>query len=349
MDISAQVVVLVVGFRNAADVQDCLHALARAEPEPSFEVFIAENGGPAGMDWLLDMLAAAGSPCHEAAETLPEVHAPAMLRRRCFRLIRPDGADGPWVHVAEMSSNLGYAGAINAWLGPLLQVGGWQAAWILNPDTEPMPSALAELMTWSRRRGCDMVGSRLIPTVHADRVHSRGLAWRRLAACTLAVDYHAPAGVEPDPDAVEARLSAPSGASCYVTRRLIEWIGLMDDRYFLYFEDLEWGLRARRLGPIGYAHASVVPHKGGTTIGAGGTRSAMSRMAVYLEIRNRILFVRKHCPAWLPWTVLMQCVHVVTFGAVGAFGNMRAAGRGLIAGIAGETGRPDHILQSHRR
>ena len=116
----------------------------------------------------------------------------------------------------------------------------------------------------------------------------------------------------------------------------------MDERYFLYFEDLEWGCRAKRVGGIGYAHRAVVPHKGGTSIGKGSSISS------YLEIRNRIHFVRDKYPAWLLWTILMQIVHVAAHGTAGKPKNMIVAFQGLVAGIRGEVGRPDWILNADR-
>jgi N-acetylglucosaminyl-diphospho-decaprenol L-rhamnosyltransferase len=341
MGLLGRVVIVVVGFRNAVDIVDCLRALARAQPEPTFEVFIAENGGPAAMDALISVLSGNGSPCRAVSEPELPIESSTILRRRLFRLIRANDKLGSRVHVAEMTENLGYARAINAWLRPLLKIPGWEGAWILNPDTEPTPSALAELVAYSARRGRGMVGSCMTPTAHPDRVHSRGLAWRKLVAKTLAVDYYAPITPAPDPDDVEARLDAPSGASCYITRDLIEKIGLMDERYFLYFEDLEWGCRAKRVGRIGYAHRSVVPHKGGTAIGS-------SPISSYLEIRNRIHFVRDKYPAWLPWTILVQIAHAAAYGAVGKPKNMMVAFQGLVAGIMGEVGRPDWILNADR-
>jgi N-acetylglucosaminyl-diphospho-decaprenol L-rhamnosyltransferase len=347
MNMLASVVVILVGFRNAADIADCLRALSSAKHEPTFEVFIAENGGHAAMDALLSTLTADGGPCRSLSEPELPIDSPAMLRCRLFQLVGADETDVRRVHVAEMAENLGYAGAINVWLRLLLHIPGWQGAWILNPDTEPTPSALAELVDYSLHRRKGMVGSCTPAAAHPGRVHSRGLAWRKLAAKTRAVDYHAPITPAPSPDDVEARLTAPSGASLYVTRDLIERIGLMDERYFLYFEDLEWGYRAKNAGGVGYAHRSVVPHKGGTTIGTSGSRATLSPLAVYLEVRNRILFVWDKYPGWLPWTIVMQIVHIAAFGAVGAFKNMVAGFEGLVAGILGEVGRPDRMLKDH--
>src|SRR5262249_30580157 len=94
---------------------------------------------------------------------------------------------------------------------------------------------------------------------------------------------------------------------------------------------------------IGYAHRSIVPHKGGTTIGTG-----RSPMSAYLESRNRIHFVRNNYPTWLPWTILMQVVHAAAYGARGKPKNMMVAFQGLLAGVMGEVGRPDWFLNGSR-
>jgi GT2 family glycosyltransferase len=343
---STKVVVTIVSFRNAPDIVDCLRALADAGPEPAFEVFIAENGGPEAMDTLIHALATDNGPCRSAFETVVQSD-PSMTARSClFRLVRAKGTPDTFVHAAEMTENLGYAAAINAWLRPLLRQPGWDAAWILNPDTVPTPSALSELVSYSECKSRGMVGSCIIPTAYPDRVHMRGIAWRRVVAKTLAIDHHTPIAVMPNSDDVEARMHAPSGASCYVTRELIERIGLMDERYFLFFEDLEWGCRAKSIGEIGYAHRSIVPHKCATTIGLSNTRAA-SPLAVYLEIRNAIIFVRSRYPFWLPWTILMQIVHISRFGLIGSFSNMMVGYHGLLAGLRGERGRPDQMVRKH--
>jgi hypothetical protein len=229
----------------------------------------------------------------------------------------------------------------------LLALPGWHAVWILNPDTEPTPSALLELAKYAETHHKSMVGSRIVDPSKPAEVANRGLRWSRIAARTTAVDRRSSVAIEPDCTSVEAQLDAPSGASLYVTRDLIDRIGLMDERYFLYFEDLEWGCRAKALGALGYAHQSIVPHEGGTTIGSAATRAGSSRLSVYLEFRNRILFVRQWHRAWLPWTVAMQAVHITAFMSVGSVRNMYAAVRGLAAGLRGEVGRPDRILNSH--
>jgi GT2 family glycosyltransferase len=344
---AGHVAIIIVGFRNAGDVVGCLRALSRAAPRPGFDIVIAENGGTAAVVALRQALTAPAGPCR----ALSPGDEPAALSLTpdadLFRLTRGPGMAGTIVQVVPMVDNLGYAGAINVCLRRMLQRPGWDAVWILNPDTEPMPTALQALADHAATHNVGMVGSRITAAAHPDNVLACGLKWGKFKARTEAIGLGTPPGVTPDADVVAARQEAPCGTSMYVTRALISRIGLMDERYFLYFEDLEWGCRAQRIGQLGYAQESIVPHVGGTTIGSAEKRAGRSRLAVYLDFRNRILFVRQLHPIWLPWTVAMQLLHLAAFAGNGSLANAHAGWHGLLAGLRGEVGKPDGMMRQH--
>ncbi len=336
----AEVGVLIVGFRNPEDVVTCLAALAEAESSPSFSVLICENGGEAAYDALVRELAAHSSNFVDAPEILAK-SAGVFVRARHMRF----GASGPEVTVGEARENLGYAGGVNAWLRPLCNESGWSGVWVLNPDTAPEPGALAALVDYSKRRAKGMVGSRVMDMSQAGRLLMRGLKWRRLVSKTLCVDSDVPVSPAPVAAEVENRIDAPSGATFYITRDCIERIGVMDEEYFLYFEDIDWGVRAKACCGLGYADNSVVPHIGGTTLGSAYSGDARSRLAVYLEFRNRLMFVRKRFPSWYPWTIVITLLRSAEFLVRGPRANFAVALQGIFAGLRGETGRPDHVMQ----
>ena len=330
--------IVIVSYGNPQSVVTCARALSRLATEPKHEIFVAENAGAAAFDALAAELLADSGPCVAAspADTTPIA---TSVRQQSLRLLHDDGTPGPYIHLAEMPENVGYAGGVNAWLRPLLKVKGWRGAWILNPDTEPEPGALVELAVHAATRRKSLVGSRLV--YKDNRIDTRGMVWRKMRGAVLGIDKHAPAAAEPDVEFVERLIDAPCGASTYATRELIDHIGLMREQYFLYFEDLEWGVRAKEHGrSIGYAHSSVVLHDGGASIGSADVRSRRSRLSVYLDSRNRLLFVREHHPRWLLWSIVIGLAECGAYVAVGSAPNFFAALRGLIAGIAGETGRP---------
>jgi len=82
-----------------------------------------------------------------------------------------------------------------------------------------------------------------------------------------------------------------TGACLLIKRRAIEKIGLMPEEYFLYFEDAEWCLRARRAGFL----CAVVPrakiaHK------VSENAKEYSFSYVYYHYRNGLLFAKRNAP-----------------------------------------------------
>ena len=271
-----EIPIVIVGFGNAADIVKCLTAVREQRGSPKIGVFICENGGAGAFDALIEALSSSGGPCAGEAETI-EVDAPVFLRVRRLRLA---GAGVP-VFVAEASENLGFPGGVNSWIRLFLLERGWEGVWVLNPDTWPAPEALAELVRYADKRRKGMVQSRIMFADRSDITSSRGLKWHKFRAKQTGVDIFAPVSPAPDPDDIERRMDSPTGVSFYVTRACIDTIGLMDNSYWLYWEDFDWGVRAKAACGVGYAHDSVVPHIGGELVGRlRQTRQAFGRLCL---------------------------------------------------------------------
>lgn len=333
----SDVAVLIVGFRNSADIAGCLTALLKTSTEPNFDVFICENGGRAAFTQLVNDLLDQGL-CN-ATDDPPIPIDSTIIRFTDVRRLRLTArSSNVWIGCAV--DNLGYAGGINAWLSPLLQISGWKGAWILNPDTEPAEDALAALVKRAETGRKGMVGSTIIDGDRPEHVRFRGgLHWQRFAARSLAIGLGERLDASHDTGSIETSMDSPSGASMYVTRPCIEKIGLMDERYFLFFEDLDWGIRAKQLG-LGYANGSMVAHKQGTTTGSANELAQVPRLSVYLQHRNGIHFVRRHFPWTLPVRVAVSCLYAVRFLLHRAPNNFLAALEGVLAGLKGEIGEP---------
>jgi N-acetylglucosaminyl-diphospho-decaprenol L-rhamnosyltransferase len=331
-----EVPIVIVGFGNAADVVKCLTAIGKQRGCPRIGVFICENGGANAFYALIEALSSSGGPCAGDPENA-DLDAPIFLR---IRRLRVAGVEIP-VFIGQPKENLGFPGGVNSWLRLFLPERGWDGVWILNPDTWPAPDALAELIAFAVKRQKGMVQSRIMFPDRSDIASSRGLKWHKLKASATGVDIFAPVSPAPDPDDVERRIESPTGVSFYVTRACIDKIGLMDDSYWLYWEDFDWGVRAKAACGVGYAHNSVVPHIGGSSSGAVRKRAERSAAAVYLGNRNKLHFVRQHHPGWFAWTVFVSFLRTGEYLAAGSTRNFAAAIKGLIAGLRGEKGRPE--------
>lgn len=327
IDSTAEVAVVIVGFRNPADIVDCLTAISSASLAPNFDVFICENGGPPFYRRLVEELAGSEALC----TVVGDLPAPSLSTTRFVEVMRFRFRNRPsniWVGCA--ADNLGYAGGINAWTQPLLKALDWKGLWILNPDTVPREDALAALVERAEVGGKGMVGSTILDLEEPVRVRFRGgLHWQRLASRGVSIGLNERLDAPHDLSEIEDAMDSPSGASMYVTRRCIETIGLMDESYFLFFEDLDWGVRAKPTG-LGYASKSIVAHKRGTATGSARGLAAMPKLSVYLQQRNGIHFVRKHFPWSLPLQIVTSCLYAARFLRSGATSNLSLRSRGYL-------------------
>jgi N-acetylglucosaminyl-diphospho-decaprenol L-rhamnosyltransferase len=338
-----RVAILIVGFRNPQDVSACLTALSSTVAQPSFDIFICENGGGDWFEKLHTMLVSPQGPCSVTLDDPLISPSDRLLDVR--RLALNGRSSRVWIGCA--AQNLGYAGGINVWIDRVLQLREWDGVWILNPDCEPEPEALSALVKRAISGGKGMVGSTILSFEDRDHVHCRGgHHWRALLMRSAIVGFRQPLQAPIDLDAIEEALDFISGASMYVTAACLAEIGPMDERFFLYYEDADWSVRAKPHG-LGYASDSIVVHKGGTTIGSAGRRSQRSWLSVYLLNRNYIHFVRLHFRSLLPVASILWLLYAVEYFFVGSPRNCKAAIEGLMAGLKGETGRPQNLVENN--
>ena len=80
-----------------------------------------------------------------------------------------------------------------------------------------------------------------------------------------------------------------TGCMMFATREVIERVGLLDDNLFIYYEDADWCMRARKLGLRNmYNPNAIIWHK------VSVTNKIDSPFFLYFTMRNKIIFIRKH-------------------------------------------------------
>lgn len=89
-----------------------------------------------------------------------------------------------------------------------------------------------------------------------------------------------------------------SGCALWVNRKVIENVGLLDDRFFAYFEEVDWCYRARQAGSPASLTALFVP--GGRVLHPDTRqRDRDSETVCYYLTRNNLYFAQKHQLGWL--------------------------------------------------
>ena len=303
------IAVAIVGFRNPEDVWRCLAALDHSAHR-DFEVVICENGGPAAYAALEDRL-------------------PTALSM------------GQPVRAILADRNLGYAGGVNVCMAAAPDADG---CWILNPDTEPEPGALASLVARLEVGDCEAAGC--LVYLPNGRVQSYGGRWQGWLARAESIGYGAELDAPVDRQTIERRQNYLNGASLIVSARFLRTVGPMREDYFLYCEEVEWCLRAVKKGlRLGFARDARVLHYQGTTMGNFSDLKRRGRLSIYLSERNKILLTRDCFPLAVFAVAFFAAPFLIyRYGSRGAW---RQCGYGLAgwwAGVRGERGNPDSAV-----
>lgn len=338
----AKLCVVIVSYDTPADVRRCLAALAQSG-WGDFSIFVCENAGAAAFARLCETMANEDGIL-EAAGPGPDPLDQAGGRLAAVATYRLRGT-AVSVRIGAASDNLGYGGGVNAWLERLLVEPGWEAVLVLNPDTELDRNCLGALMA-KAAEGYGMVGPTLVFDNTPNLVISYGLVWSRVTGRVIAAGRNAPADAEPPP-ALLARLDAISGACVLVTRAFVDDVGLMVEDYFLYMEDLDWGMRRGR-HRIGFAANAIVRHVGGTAIGSAVDPRQRSRLSNYLMARNLVRFSRRRAGAWWPGHLVAGLLYAARCLIQGAPAAARDTLIGAIDGVRGKSGRPAWLTRADR-
>lgn len=245
-------------------------------------------------------------------------HPPSRAMR--VLVVDNDSRDGtvemvrefPEVELIEARRNLGFAAATNVAIRR--SVGRYFLA--LNPDTRVHPGALDRLLQLMDADpsigicGCrleledgtfDHAARRAFPTPLGALAHFTGVGRRASAPLSLA-QYRAP-------EVERGSVDAVSGAFMVIRRRALDEVGLFDEGYWLYMEDLDLCHRFASAGWVTWYEPSVVvTHvKGGTS---GRYRTLRVNRAFHLGMYRfyRQHYARSHSPLF----------NLVIYGAIAA-------------------------------
>jgi GT2 family glycosyltransferase len=204
------------------------------------------------------------------------------------------------VILIENSTNLGFAGGNNVGIQHALRNGA-EFVMLLNSDTEVTPGLLSGLVAAAEADSrIGMLGPKILYHDQANIIWSAGGTLSR---------YGEPGHRrvnEPDECVVEAvqDVDYVTGCAILVKSTVIQRIGLLDERFFIYFEEAEWCTRAKRAGfRVVYVPQASMWHK------IRMDARNHSRRYLYLMARNRLLYLR--CRGAAQWIILVASLDLL--------------------------------------
>jgi N-acetylglucosaminyl-diphospho-decaprenol L-rhamnosyltransferase len=285
-----EISIVIVSYRTPEHLRRCLRVLASDSSRRSREILVVDNDS--------------GDESAELARSF----------------------DG--VRVIETGENLGFAGGVNRGLAEATG----RFITIMNPDVEVRPEALDTLadfleahpesgivapkllnpdgtLQYSCRRFYTLTTLVLRRTV-LGRLFPGAAPLRR----HLMLDYdHA------SPRAVDW----VAGAMLMVRREALDDVGPMDDRYFLYFEDVDWCTRMQARGWLVHyvPEATVIHHwqRASRNFGSAARRHLGSGLRFFDRWSGFLLVLRQYAGLWRTVSLVGVDLVVVTAAFLGAY------------------------------
>jgi len=254
-----RVAIVIVTYNSARDIDGVLRSLTQPAPAASHQIVVIDNASSDG--------------------TAAHVHAA-----------------WPQVRLIESTGNLGFAAANNRGI----RESSSELVLLLNPDARVSPGAVDRLVAHlDARSDVAIAGPRIVDGEGRAEL-SFGQMIAPLAELRQKVLVSGnDRGLRPIVSLVERMTRRTrsvdwvSGACLLIRRADLEAAGLLDERFFLYTEDVDLCASVRARGRTVLFAADVeIQHLRGRS--AGSTTAAAYR-------RSQLAFYAKHHPAWVPW------------------------------------------------
>lgn len=234
------------------------------------------------------------------AQTYPHLHSILVDNNSTDSTPEVVKSQFPNVTLIENKTNRGYAAAINQGLQAGLEAQA-DFLWIVDNDAIADPQALERLVEVALARpDIALFTPKIFYLDPPDLVWSIGHRRRPL---TLAPIKGGMGKAEPEvPAKMELRDYAPC-CGLLIRREVLEKVGLLDQRFFIYYEDLDLCIRAAEAGyRLSYVPSAMMWHNVSRSAGAG------SPLQKYYLARSSVHFFLKHTPWWLkPMIIIYRC------------------------------------------
>jgi len=241
----------------------------------------------------------------------------------------------PEVTLIRNERNLGYSGGNNVGLRYARNAGA-KYVLIVNNDTTVDPGFISQLVKVAETdTSIAAVGAKVIQLERPDRLWAVYGAVNFCQQLVKVWGHNRPIArfsMQKDVDFIV-------GCGMLLSMKAVAEVGVFDERFFAYHDEVDWCKRARDKGyRVVYTPTALMWHKGCTS--TGGFRDYYNPALRYLVARNSVLYVKKHARKheWVKFIVYLAVSLPIGFFRKAPTGNVRGyllRLRGVCAGFTG--------------
>ncbi len=286
--------IITVNYNGEQDVFDCLQSLYKLSlRDISLTIYVIDNHSKKENTYHLE-------------ETLKTFTDPKQIK----------------TVLLKNAENLGFSGGNNVGIREAVSAGN-EYSILLNNDTYVAKDLVEKLILAADAHGDAGI---IAPKIyfapgyeyHKDRYSEKEkgkviwyaggiMDWKNLIGSHRGVDE-----VDHGQFDDEELTHSATGCCMLIKREVIKKIGLLDEKYFMYFEDNDFSMRAKKAGfAILYTPKPVVWHKNASSSGGSG-----SQLQEYYLTRNRLLFGINYAPLRTKISLIKESFRLLQKGSL---------------------------------
>jgi len=208
--------------------------------------------------------------------------------------------------------NRGYAGGNNVGIRYALKTRAFEYIWILNNDTvveeNTLPALIKSAETFPE---IGLFGSTIVDYSDPEKIQCAG-GCRYFPLLTIVKNVFQGEKLSTVLSGEkEICLDYIAGASMFIRNQVIQAIGLLNENYFLYYEEIDYAkrLRDKTSYTIGWCKESIVRHKGGvSTASRSGKDRSGSWLSNYYENISTLQYINSEYRLLLPFAAVFRLV-----------------------------------------
>jgi GT2 family glycosyltransferase len=320
--------IILLNWNGWQDSIECIESLLQQDYY-NYQVVLCDNDSQNGSvdqikAWAEDRLP---QPISEV-EAMRRYTRPSRKKPIAYLELSRDQAEAKQQYTGDVplviintGANLGFAGGNNIGFRFALNQ-GTDYCWLLNNDTVVEPNALRAMVDHSQQLSqqgiLNTCGS--VQCFYDDPNIIQclgGFSFNPFTAVSSETfgRYMKRSDIDDiDHDEYREKLDAIHGCSWLLPRSFLEEIGLMEERYFLYFEEIDWATRSRERYKLTYAKNAFVYHKEGQSIGSKSIKKSGSQLSEFYCNYNKFIYAKKFTPWAMPsifaYTLLQAANHL---------------------------------------
>jgi len=333
-----KVYIIILSYKNWHDTIECMESILRNE-YPDYQVIVVDNNSPDNSmeyikSWIegkLDVWINPQNPLKNLSFPPLKKPIPYMfykqeiaikggncnVEKKLEEIIKNISiSNGSTLNrtntkypviLIQSNQNRGYSAGNNIGIKYALAKNDFKYIWLLNNDTVIEKNSLIELVKCAEQKGekTSPIGSVLLYYDKPNYIQALGAKFNIFYALGKHL-YKLKTLNKASKILNTKKIDYVIGASLLLNYKFIKDVGLLNEEYFIYFEEIDLSIRGKRKGyKIDICLNSIVYHKEAITM-----KSMPSEFSDFYAMRNRKIFTRKYYPYLLPILYLTYIVSI---------------------------------------